>query len=79
MARAAIRWRFRQDSQSQWHWRRFLYKKIVTESQAFNDYGECVLDAIRNGFKPADEPYETVMKNGRTALYKKGRAPKIQQ
>ena len=79
MARAGILWDFRQDSREQWHWRRFLYRKIVTESRAFDDYGQCVLDAIRNGFKPSKEPYETVMKDGRTALYKKGRAPKIQQ
>ena len=56
-----------------------LHREIVAESQAFNDYGQCVLDAIRNGFKPSKDPYETVMKDGRTAFYKKGRAPKIQQ
>ena len=45
---------FTRSIDNRWSWRRLLTDgSIDTLSEPFEDYGNCVYDAIKNGFRPA--------------------------
>jgi hypothetical protein len=75
MTRNPILWHFIQDTELRWHWRRLLVDHTVSaQSEAFDDYGRCVSDAIRNGFNPGRQGYSSISGN-RTTDYRVGEPP----
>jgi hypothetical protein len=55
----AVRWTFVQDDDSKWRWHRGANGNSPTVSSPFVDFGRCVSDAIKNGFKADTHSYST--------------------
>jgi hypothetical protein len=55
----AVRWRFVQGADSQWRWHRGANGDSPAVSSPFADFGRCVSDAIKNGFKADMHSYAT--------------------
>ena len=52
---------------SRWTWRRLMMDgSIGTISESFADYGACVFDAIKNGFRPTHDHWVVITPLGVT-------------
>jgi hypothetical protein len=53
------RWEFKQNAHQRWQWHRGINGQGPATSKEFDDFGRCLSDAIRNGFKPDTHQYAT--------------------
>ena len=53
------RWQFIQSEDSTWRWHRGANGDTDSVSAPFKDFGRCVSDAIKNGFRADLHPYST--------------------
>jgi len=53
------RWQFVQAEDSTWHWHRGANGDGPTVSEPFDNFGRCLSDAIKHGFRPDLHPYST--------------------
>lgn len=56
---ADLRWQFIQAPDSTWRWRRAANGDGPSVSPPFNNFGHCISDAIKHGFRPDMHPYST--------------------
>jgi hypothetical protein len=54
------RWEFVQEESAAWHWHRGANGHAPASSEAFKDFGKCVSDAIKHGFRPGAQRYSTL-------------------
>jgi hypothetical protein len=61
------RWKFVQNANATWQWHRGSNGHAPGTSNEFDDFGRCLSDAIKNGFKPDSHHYATQSKGWHTA------------
>jgi hypothetical protein len=53
------RWEFKQNANKRWQWYRGINGHGPGTSKEFDDFGPCLSDAIKNGFRPDTDKYAT--------------------
>jgi hypothetical protein len=62
----SLGWRFVQDANSKWRWYRAANGHSPAASEEFSNFGRCLSDAIKHGFKPDAHKYSTESKGWNT-------------